>query len=835
MTTQARDTERWTLPVEGMTCASCVMHIEEALQKVPGVREVSVSLPMERAEVTVDPEHPPGVQDLVRAVEEAGYKVPTAEVTLRLGGMTCASCVAHIDRALREVPAVLSAEVNLATQTARVVYIPGLATLEAMRRAVEEMGYRVEGVVGEDSAEAEEERLSHAREARDLRHRFLLSAVLGAVLFVASFREVGFPFLPGWLSNRFLLWALATPVQFWAGLPFYRQGLPALLHGRPNMFSLVALGTSAAYFYSVAVTLFPSFFSLAGEMPAVYFDTSALIIAFILLGRYLEARAKGQTSEAIRRLLRLQPRTARLLRDGEEVEVPADRVRPGDRLRVRPGEQVPVDGLVEEGASVVDESMLTGESLPVEKGPGDRVYGGTLNLTGAFVMWAEKVGKETVLAQIIRLVEQAQGSRAPVQRLADRVSAYFVPAVMAVALVAGLVWGFVGPEPRLTYALLTAVAVLIIACPCALGLATPTAVMVGIGKGAEKGVLIKNAEALERLRQVRVMVLDKTGTLTLGQPSVTDVVPLAGTTEEEVLALAGSAERASEHPLSQAIVRHARERGLPLEEPRAFEAVPGKGIRARVNGHRVLVGNPSLLQEAGISPDGALERARALEEEGKTTVLVARDGQVVGLIALADTLKPEAPEVVAELRAMGIEPVLLTGDNRRTAEAVARRLGIERVMAEVFPQDKARVVQDLQREGRAVAMVGDGINDAPALAQADVGIAMATGTDIAMESADVTLLRGDLRGLVTAVRLSRATVRTIWQNLFWAFFYNTALIPVAGGVLYPVFQGLGGVPSGLRFFFGDYGFLNPVLAALAMAFSSVSVVTNSLRLRRFQG
>jgi Cu+-exporting ATPase len=634
----------------------------------------------------------------------------------------------------------------------------------------------------------------------------------------------------------FLLWAVATPIQFWSGWTFYTSGLAALRRGVPNMHSLIAIGTTVAYGYSAAVVLIdafaPQILANAGIQAAVYFDTAAVIIALILLGRLLEARAKGQTSEAIRRLIGLQPNTARVIRNGEELDVPVDSVVPGDVILVRPGERIPVDGEVIEGYSSVDESMLTGESMPVDKQPGQLVYGATINKTGSFRFRATRVGQDTVLGQIIRLVEEAQGSKAPIQQLADRVAAYFVPAVMAVALSAFVFWLLLGPAPALTYAVLVLVAVLIIACPCALGLATPTAIIVGTGKGAEQGVLIRSAEALEIAHKVNTVVLDKTGTLTTGHPVVTDLVLANQSSENELLRLAASAERGSEHPLGEAIVREAQTRGLDLEPVSDFNAIPGQGVQARVNGYSVLLGNLALMRASSIELNGLNETARRLAQEGKTPMFLSANGSALGIIAVADTLRAKSVEAVSALRRMGLEVVMLTGDNAQTAQAIARQLGVDRVEAEVLPQDKVEVVRQLQAEGKVVAMVGDGINDAPALVQADVGMAMGTGTDVAMESADITLMRSDVTAVVTALELSRQTIRTIKQNLFWAFFYNVLLIPVAAGVLYPAFQALGGVPTSLAFFFGQQGFLNPVLAALAMAFSSVTVVTNSLRLKK---
>ena len=751
-------------------------------------------------------------------------------VTLRVDGMTCASCVGHVEKALRGVPGVVNASVNLATEKATVQYVDNVVTLDELRHAVADSGYSAEAM-DEVDEESDQERLAHTKEIRTLRNKVAFAAALGTIIFLGSFKD-WFPWMPSPLQDWYVLWALATPVQFWAGAQFYRGAWGAAKQRTTNMNSLIAVGTSVAYLYSAAATLFPNFFSTQSVEAKVYFDTAAIIITLILLGRLLEARAKGQTSEAIRALMRLRPKTARVVRDGDEVDIPIAQVVAGDTIVVRPGERIAVDGEVAEGASSVDESMLTGESLPVEKEIGSPVYGGTINGVGSFRFRATKVGRDTVLSQIIRMVEDAQGSKAPIQRLADTVASYFVPTVIVIALGTFVFWLLLGPSPVFTYALLTFVAVLIIACPCALGLATPTAIMVGTGKGAERGILIRNAEALERAYKIQTVVLDKTGTLTRGKPVVTDVVAV-GMAEDELLRLAASVERGSEHPLGEAIVESARERALALEEASRFQALPGHGVQAQVNGSAVALGNLALMNELGFALNGLETRAEDLSLQGKTPMFVAMNGQAAGVIAVADTLRPESGEAVATLRRLGLEVVMLTGDNRRTADAIARQAGIDRVVAEVLPEDKASQVQALQREGRVVAMVGDGINDAPALAQADVGIAIGTGTDVAMAAADVTLMRGDLRGVSDAIALSRSTIRTIRQNLFWAFSYNVALIPIAAGVLYPFFTD-GGVPSGLTYVLGEYGFLNPVMAAGAMALSSVTVVTNSLRLRRFR-
>jgi len=761
---------------------------------------------------------------------------PTIEiVSFPVEGMTCASCVNRITRYLAKVEGVEEANVNLAAESASVRFDPSRVAVADLAAAVEAAGYvaRTERAATADhdtdvseAAEARTERdESAAQHLASLRRRLAVAAVLTVPLLAGLARMTVAPFLPAILSEPLFQLALATPVQLWAGWPFYAGAWKVLRHRSTDMNTLIAVGTTAAYLYSLAAIVAPGFFRAAGlgvgdESLPLYFDTASAIITLILLGRFLEARARLHTSDAIRRLIGLAPRTARVLRDGAELDVPIAEVHAGDILRVRPGESIAVDGVVVDGSSGVDESMITGESLPIAKRADDLVIGGTLNTTGTLTFRATRVGADTVLARIIRLVSDAQGSRAPIQRLADVVTGYFVPAVLGFAAFTFVVWFVAGPAPAFNLALLNTVAVLIIACPCALGLATPTSIMVGTGKGAEAGVLFRNAEALERLGSVRAIVLDKTGTLTEGKPRVTDFARAAGApAEERVFLLVAAAERGSEHPLADAIVREATEtRGLELPEATAFEATAGGGIRATVDGTVVLVGRAGFLEGAGIETTGLRLDADILAADGKTPVFVALDGRPTAVIAIADTLKAGSVEAVAELHRLGLEVAMLTGDNRRTAEAIARSVGIDRVLADIRPDGKADAVRRLQAEGKPVAMVGDGVNDAPALASAEVGIAMGTGTDVAMESAGVTLMSGDLRGLVTAIALSRATMRNIRQNLFWAFAYNVVLIPVAMGALYP-FTGI---------------LLDPILAAAAMALSSVTVVSNALRLRRFR-
>ena len=814
-----------TIPVTGMSCASCAKRVEKALSKSVAVSEANVNFAAEKATVTYDPEAV-SLERLVETVGEAGYEAEVQETSFDVSGMNCASCVGRVEKALKKVPGVLDVNVNLATEKVTVRYLASEAGLRDFARAVERAGY---GVVWSEEDVATED--AHQREYEKLRGNFLVAAALTALILIGSLPHM-FGFMlsvpMAWLNAGLLV--LATPVQFWAGWRFYEGAWGALKHGQANMNTLVAVGTSAAFLYSAVATLAPQLFAGRAD---VYFDTSALIITLILLGRLLEARAKGRTSEAIKKLAGLQAKTACVVRGDGEVDIPIEDVSVGDVVVVRPGEKVPVDGRVVFGESAVDESMITGESVPATKRPGDEVIGATVNASGSFHFRATKVGKDTALSQIISMVEEAQGSKAPIQRLADRISGVFVPVVMVLATLTLFVWWILGPEPAFTHALLNFVAVLIIACPCAMGLATPTSIMVGTGKGAESGILIKGGEALEGSYKLDTIVLDKTGTLTKGKPELTDVVASDGLSEDELLRLVASAERGSEHPLGAAVVEGARRRGIALAEAENFSAVAGGGIRAQVDGHSVLVGNSRFLSEAGVPGDGSglAGPGEELATDGRTPMFVVVDGRPTGLVAVADTVKEESREAVERIHALGLEVVMMTGDNRWTAEAIARELGVDRVLAEVLPGDKADEVKRLQAEGKRVGMVGDGINDAPALAQSDVGIAIGTGADVAMEAADLTLISGDVRGAVRAIKLSKATVRNIKQNLFWAFAYNVLLIPVAAGVLYPFFAG-GTVPDLLRPFLGEYGFLNPVLDAAAMALSSVTVLGNALRLRR---
>ena len=811
-------TKQVSLPVTGMTCANCSLTIERNLKRMDGVAEAAVNLATEKATVTYDPATVNEGQFLA-LIRDIGYDVPTARAELPVTGMTCANCAGTIERTLGRLDGVVAASANYASDRASVEYLPGVVSLAAIQQAIRDVGYDV--VVAAEGEEAEDvERAAREAEIRSQTRKFWVGVAFTLPLFLLSMGR-DFGLLGAWAHEPWVNWlflALATPVQFYVGGDYYVGGYKSLRAGSANMDVLVAMGSSAAYLYSLAVLLF------AGLGGHVYFETSAMIITLIKLGKMLEARAKGRTSEAIKKLMGLRPKTAQVVRDGVEVEVPVASVVLGDLVVVRPGERLPVDGIVVEGRSAVDESMLTGESLPVDKGPGDDVVGGTINKQGLLKFEASRVGAQTALAQIIRLVEEAQGSKAPIQRLADRVSGVFVPVVIGVALVtffAWLIFGGVG----FTQSMIYMVAVLVIACPCALGLATPTAIMVGTGKGAEQGILFKSSEALERAHEMRAVVLDKTGTITRGEPSVTDIVvssrdgEVPETEQRALLQLAASAELGSEHPLGKAIVLAAQQEGLTLSDPEDFEAVAGQGIAATVNGRQVLVGSEALLQSRGAGLNGLDAALAHLEGEAKTAMLVAADGEALGIVAVADTVKDGSVDAIREMQTLGLSVVMITGDNRRTAEAIGEQVGLQRVVARVLPGEKAVQVQSLQDElGAVVGMVGDGINDAPALAQADVGIAIGTGTDVAIAAADVTLMSGDLRGVPKAITLSRAVMRTIEQNLFWAFFYNVILIPLAAGAFYPWL--------GVR--------LHPVLAAGAMAFSSIFVVTNSLRLRRIK-
>jgi P-type Cu+ transporter len=812
------DTKKTVIPVKGMTCVNCAAAIQKDISKLAGVKNTNVNYANEKAVIEYDPSVI-GLENFVSSIHEAGYQAVTETVTMPVIDLDV-SRSPELERITGAIDGVLKATVNPTAGTVDVEYIPGQIGLRDIRRAIEREGFRLpEHIEGRSALDIEKE--ARERELRELKTKLIVSVTLSALVMIGSMQDMvpGLSILPR-RTMWFILFLLTTPVQFWAGRHFYQNAWASLKHGSTNMNTLVVVGTSAAYGYSAALTFFPGLFGHMGSHGGAYYDTSAVIITLILFGKFLEARAKSQAGDAIKKLMGLQPRTARVIRDGTELDIPIEDVESGDLIIVRPGEKVPVDGIIRSGSSAIDEAMLTGESLPVDKKMGDTIIGATLNKTGSFTFEATKVGKDTMLSQIIRMVQEAQGSKAPIQRLADYISSIFVPTVISIGLATFLLWFFLGsPDTRFTFALVNFIAVLIIACPCAMGLATPTAIMVGTGKGAEKGILFKNAESLEHARKINTIVFDKTGTLTRGEPKVTDVVAL-GASEKDILFFAGSAEKGSEHPLGEAIVRGALDKGITLEPADDFEALPGHGIKATVQGKEVVLGNEKLMMDRRFDLGPLSADAARLSSQGKTPMFVGIDGKASGIIAVADTPKDHSKEAVADLKALGLEVVMLTGDNKRTAETIAAEMGISRVIAEVLPQDKMDVVKLLQAEGRVVAMVGDGINDAPALTQADVGIAIGTGTDVAIEASDITLIKDDLRIVATAMRLSRRTMRTIRMNLFWAFFYNIIGIPVAAGALYP--------------FFGAAGLLNPMYASAAMAFSSVSVVTNSLRLRSFR-
>jgi Cu+-exporting ATPase len=815
------EAKRADLPVTGMTCAACSSRVQNTLSELKGVEKASVNLAVGQATVYYNPAET-SVDEFVKTIKDLGYGVSVSTITIPIKGMTCASCVNRVQDALSSLNGVFSASVNLATEKATVEYSPAQAGVRDFRKAIRDAGYDiVEVQPGEDIVEKEKREREEAY--RKLRTKLITGIALTIPIFVLMLWEhLGLSAIieiPEQV-NFLLQFLIQTPVQFWVGWQFYTGAFAAARHRTTNMNTLIAVGTSAAYIYSVTATFFPSVFEIEGYSAHVYFDTAATIIVLILLGRLFEARAKGRTSEAIKKLAGLQPKTARVVVNGEEKDIPIEDVEIGDVILVRPGEKIPVDGILKDGHSSVDESMISGESIPVEKNAGDQVIGATINKTGSFRFEAIRVGRDTMLSQIINMVQEAQGSRPPIARLVDKIASVFVPAVMGIATVTFIVWFVFGPEPALTYALLNFVAVMIIACPCALGLATPTSIMVGTGKGAENGILIRGAEALETAHRINTIVFDKTGTLTKGEPVVTDIVTAqgSGNRDQDILFYAASAEKGSEHPLGDAIIKKAKEQKIELKDPTDFQAVPGHGIKAKIDGKIVLLGNDKFMRDENIDIKVLSGKAEQLSGEGRTPMYVAVDGNAIGIVAVADTLKENSVAAIRALQKMGVETVMITGDNKRTAAAIARQAGIDRVLAEVLPEDKAREVKKLQAENKVVAMVGDGINDAPALAQADVGIAIGTGADVAMEASDITLIGGDLKGVVTSIALSKATISNIRQNLFWAFAYNTILIPVAAGVLFP--------------FFGIL--LNPMLAAAAMGMSSVTVVTNALRLRKFR-
>lgn len=840
MSSQSMTVQHTTIPILGMTCTSCVQAIERALRGINGVQDVAVNLAGGKAQVIYDPKRTL-VSDMLQVITDVGYEIGASEVTLQVTGMTCASCMAHVEGALIDLPGVTAATVSLGLGTARVTYVPGLITTQQMLNAVQAAGYQAQvQISGVDALDRERE--ARQREVRRQGQYLLFTVPVAMVIMVGTFRDMWIlpQFVPAWLGYKWVLGLLATPIVFGPGRQFFVNSWRGLRHGVTDMNLLYATGIGAAYVIALINTLFPNA-GFGGE-GATFFESAALLTTFIVLGRFLEAVTRGRTSEAIRKLMRLQPKQARVLRGEQEVEIPAEEVVADDIVLVRPGEQVPVDGVVVTGYSAVDESMLTGESLPVEKRAGDSVIGGTLNKTGAFRFRATKVGADTALAQIIRLVEDAQASKAPIQKLADWVAGHFILGVHILALLVFFFWFFIGYQlffdPNSAFlmspyqlgeigvfgfALLLSVTVLVISCPCAVGLATPSAMMAGTGKAAEHGVLFKNAEAIENIAKITTVVFDKTGTLTKGEPSVTDVVVVnESISAEDVLGWAAMTEKNSEHPLGEAIVREAAARGLSVGEAESFNAIPGHGVEARFEGWDVLLGNRKLMGERGVDISALLPTVEALENDGKTAMFVAlgahdQDVTAIGVIAVADTLKEHSTEAVGRLHRLGIEVAMITGDNRRTAEAIAREVGIDRVLAEVLPQDKAEEIKTLQAKGLQVAMVGDGVNDAPALAQANVGIAIGSGTDVAKETGHVILIKDDVRDVVVAMEVGRATMRKVKENLFWAFAYNTLSIPIAAGLLYPAFKLV----------------VSPEWAAFLMAISSLTVTLNTLLMRRF--
>jgi Cu+-exporting ATPase len=805
------ETKKIVLNIGGMTCVNCARAIEKRLNKLKGVAQATVNLAAEKAIIDYDPNvvDQKAIED---AIVEVGYQVIHEKLVLQIGGMSCINCAKSIEKALNNREGVYNATINFATEKLTVEYNPEQISTAGIKKTVQDVGYQVIEPEKTEDAESKE----RSRNIRRLKYLLATSIALSVPTVIFTWFKV-LPVLP----NNVWLFFLATPVQFVVGWAFYVGAYKGLRNRSANMDTLIAMGTSTAWLYSTIVTFAPGIFPSAD----VFFDTATMIMSFILVGKLLDAIAKGRTSEAIRKLMGLQAKIARVIRNGEEQEIPVEHVQVGDVVVVRPGEKIPVDGTVVEGYSGVDEKVITGESIPVEKKTGDQVVGATMNKTGVLKFKATKVGADTVLAQIINMVEGALSSKAPVQRLADVASGYFVPAIIITAALSATAWYFISGAD-LIFALTIFIAVLIVACPCALGLATPTAIMVGVGKGAENGILIKSGEALETAHKLRAIVFDKTGTLTKGEPEVTDIIPINTPTgnptkalnEEQILQFAAIAEKNSEHPLGEAIVKKASEKGIKVEDPEFFNAIPGHGVEIKHNGTKILLGNRKLMETNNINIDKLEEKMKTLEEDGKTAMLLAVNGKPAGLIAVADTLKEHSTEAVKTLQQMGLEVIMITGDNERTAKAIARQAGVDRVLADVLPGEKATEIKRLQAEGKVVAMVGDGINDAPALAQANIGIAVGSGTDVALETGDIVLIKNDLRDVVVGIQLSRATMRKIRQNLFWAFFYNVALIPLAAGAFYPILHVL----------------FDPVYAAAAMASSSVTVVTNASLLKRFR-
>ncbi len=834
--------EKLSLPIIGLHCISCINNIEKEIKKLDGIKNVHVNYAAQTAHVEFKSGETT-TEDIISAIKNAGYQTGKSTLKLGINGMHCGSCVTKIEKELKKKSGVISAAVDLGSESAIINYIPGLIDTKEIKNVIEKLGYKIfdtagvskgyPGKAAEEPGKEKEEKIKEGpvdenqkareKEYKTLMHKFIFAGILSLPVILFSYPDLwGLPaqFQKGadllktiWLGMSLL----SLPVMLWSGSQFYTGAWAAFKNRSANMHTLIATGISAAWLYSTAAVLFPGIFP-SEKLADVFFDVIFVVVALVVLGMALEIRAKGKSSEAIKKLIGLQAKTARVQREGKELDIPIEEVVLDDTIIVRPGEKIPVDGIITDGSSTVDESMITGESIPVEKNTGDEVIGASINKTGSFKFKATKVGKDTALAQIIQMVEQAQSSKAPIQRVVDNVSGYFVPAVIIMAILSFVTWYVFGPVPQLVYALIVFVTVLVIACPCALGLATPISLMVGVGKGAENGILIRSGDALETAQKLDAIVLDKTGTITEGKPSLTDVIVSNGFEEDEVLALSASVEKFSEHPLAEAIVKGAEDKNLTLAEPKEFNAIPGYGVEANANGKKILLGNLKMMKKFSIQLDNLEEQSSKLADEGKTPMFAAIDGKAAGIIAVADIIKPDSISAIAQLKKLGLEVVMITGDNRRTANAIAKQVGIDRVLSEVLPEDKAFNVQKLQNEGKKVAMVGDGINDAPALAQADIGLAIGTGTDVAIEASDITLIKGSLKGVVLAIQLSKATMKNIKENLFGAFFYNGLGLPIAAGLLYP--------------FFGIL--LSPIIAGAAMAFSSVTVVTNANRLRRFK-
>lgn len=807
--------EKLIVKIGGMHCASCAQTIEKTLNNIDGVK-ARVNFATEKAYVDIDTSKA-DKEKIKSAIKKTGYEVledqeeNSEKITLRVIGMDNPHCVGTVGNALNSLKGIKSKQL-FTNEKAIIEYNPNEISLEKIKKSIRDVGYEpVEIDQREDS-----DKVARDKHLKQLKTKFIVGAILSIFIFLGSFPE-WFSFTPEFLTNYYVLLLLTTPVQFWVGSQFYKGFLTALKNKTADMNTLIAVGTSAAYFYSIAVTLSPNYFAEKGIETFVYYDTAAIIVTLIILGRWLEAIAKSKTSEAIKKLMKLQAKTAIVIRNNEEMEIPIEEVQVNDIVIVRPGQKIPVDGIIIDGYSSVDESMVTGESMPVEKKKGDQVIGATMNKTGTFKFKATKVGKDTVLQQIIRIVEEAQASKAPIQEMADKVSSIFVPAVIVIALLSFLGWYFLGAKGFI-FAFTTLISVLIIACPCALGLATPTAIMVGTGKGAENGILIKGGDVLETAHKMQTIVLDKTGTLTKGKPEVTDIISLSKYSEDDVLEFAAIVEKGSEHPLGESIVNRAKEREIKIKDATGFKAIPGHGVSAKYGKKTILLGNRKLMKDNKIAVDSLEDKLLDLENQGKTAMIIAVDKHAIGIIAVADTLKEHSKEAIRQLKEMKLKVIMMTGDNERTANAIASQIGIDRVLAEVLPEDKANEIKKLQQEGKIVAMVGDGINDAPALAQSDIGIAIGSGTDVAIETGDIILIKEDLRDIITSIDLSKYTIKKIKQNLFWAFAYNTAGIPVAAGLLYPFFGFL----------------LNPIIAAAAMAFSSISVVSNSLLMKKYK-